>query len=308
MSIVVVGDVGIDQTILTRTDDGPDEKRVATDTRWSLGGTAANAAAQVHRLGGVGLRLVAALGNDHVGGWARAMVAESGLPDGELTIRPGRTLSATILLRGSHREVIVDHGVSGEVRVDAGSIETGDLVYLTSTPGATVELVGAGIGAQLVVGVEHWMLEDPDLVAALDAVQLIVTNEAGGEAWRARSADSTVTLVETRGDLGARLWRGGVLVEDVAALPVPEVVDATGAGDAFAGALVHSLARGLELRDALIRAVAAGAVATGGSAPRVHWPTRPHLPPHSRLRPPTGWRSCRPSPATSSRTKQSRRR
>jgi ribokinase len=43
------------------------------------------------------------------------------------------------------------------------------------------------------------------------------------------------------------------------AAPVVEVVDTTGAGDAFLGALALALARGSDLRTAVSQAVAAGA-------------------------------------------------
>jgi ribokinase len=49
---------------------------------------------------------------------------------------------------------------------------------------------------------------------------------------------------------------GGV---GLVAAPVVEVVDTTGAGDAFLGALALALARGSDLRTAVSQAVAAGA-------------------------------------------------
>jgi sugar/nucleoside kinase (ribokinase family) len=51
--------------------------------------------------------------------------------------------------------------------------------------------------------------------------------------------------------------------------PAVEPVDPTGAGDAFDGVLLASLARGAAHEDALGRACAAGAAAAAGTAP---WP------------------------------------
>ena len=58
----------------------------------------------------------------------------------------------------------------------------------------------------------------------------------------------------------------GVLVGDhfVPAAPVPAIVDATGAGDAFAGTLAARLALGAELLDAVGDGVAAAARSLGG--------------------------------------------
>jgi ribokinase len=47
----------------------------------------------------------------------------------------------------------------------------------------------------------------------------------------------------------------------VSARPVDEVVDTTGAGDAFAGALAAALAGGASLEDAVRAGLAAGALA-----------------------------------------------
>jgi ribokinase len=65
--------------------------------------------------------------------------------------------------------------------------------------------------------------------------------------------------VITIGEDGAVLADG----ESVEHLPAPEVdvVDTTGAGDAFVGALATQIARGASLREAVAYAVRAGAAA-----------------------------------------------
>jgi sugar/nucleoside kinase (ribokinase family) len=55
----------------------------------------------------------------------------------------------------------------------------------------------------------------------------------------------------------------------VAADPVEEVVDPTGAGDAFDGVLLAHLARGATLQDALKHACSAGAAAASSAE---SWP------------------------------------
>ena len=67
------------------------------------------------------------------------------------------------------------------------------------------------------------------------------------------------TVVLTRGPRGASIVTSGG-VEHVDAFPV-EVVDSTGAGDAFTGTLATALAQGLPLREAVRRACGAGALA-----------------------------------------------
>ncbi|MCV5591312.1 PfkB family carbohydrate kinase, partial [Escherichia coli] len=66
-------------------------------------------------------------------------------------------------------------------------------------------------------------------------------------------------LVLTEGKEGAVAIHGDEQIR-VAARPV-SVVDTTGAGDAFAGGLIHGLARGMAIKDALQCAVDWGAFA-----------------------------------------------
>jgi ribokinase len=68
------------------------------------------------------------------------------------------------------------------------------------------------------------------------------------------------TVVVTLGAQGALLVRDG----DALHIPAPsvKVVDTTGAGDAFCGALAAGLARGISIEEAMLQAVHAGAIST----------------------------------------------
>lgn len=86
-------------------------------------------------------------------------------------------------------------------------------------------------------------------------------------------------LVLTEGKAGAVAIHGEEQIR-VAARPV-SVVDTTGAGDAFAGGLIHGLARGMAIQDALQCAVDWGAfaVASESSIPSTalkNWLKQPH--------------------------------
>lgn len=80
-------------------------------------------------------------------------------------------------------------------------------------------------------------------------------------------AIAAVRRLGRHGSTVVTLGRGGALIVeggDYHHVPAPEVdaIDPTGAGDAFCGALAHSLARGLDLGAAVECAVIAGAIAT----------------------------------------------
>jgi ribokinase len=76
------------------------------------------------------------------------------------------------------------------------------------------------------------------------------------------------------------LGADGILVktpsreQHVAALPAPRVVDTTGAGDAFVGALAVALAEGQDLIDAIRFAAAAGSLKVGKPGAAVAMPRR----------------------------------
>ena len=62
---------------------------------------------------------------------------------------------------------------------------------------------------------------------------------------------------------------------DAVVLPAPpvEVVDTTGAGDAFCGAIAEALARGVTIDEATARAVHAGSLATTRQGAQPSLPT-----------------------------------
>jgi ribokinase len=110
------------------------------------------------------------------------------------------------------------------------------------------------------------MLRGLDLLVAnaQEAGQLLETNvvSMGGARRAAMRAGSlgVGSFIVTMGAEGSVVYTQGT-VEDVRAHSV-ETVDATGAGDAFVGALAASLARRLRIKDAAPIAAAAAAVAT----------------------------------------------
>jgi len=74
-------------------------------------------------------------------------------------------------------------------------------------------------------------------------------------------------VVITRGAQGARIHRAGVAVVDIPAFEV-DVVDTTGAGDAFSAALTGWLASGASLEESVEVAAAAGAITVRASGAR----------------------------------------
>jgi len=105
-------------------------------------------------------------------------------------------------------------------------------------------------GALVVVNLAPFVDLPDDVLAAAHAV---VVNEAEAARLGPRPG---LSLVVTRGASGAS-WDG--IEQPAVGVPEADVVDTTGAGDAFCGALAAALAGGRDQAEALAAAVAAGA-------------------------------------------------
>ncbi|MGC5076616.1 carbohydrate kinase family protein [Agrococcus sp. DT81.2] len=260
-AIVVIGDAALDRTIEIDPASAADEKRTVTNSRVELGGTGANIATQARRLGAA-VELASTVGDDDEGSIIVQHLRAAGVGVRLVRSLPGASTRATIVL-DDPRRVYVEPGVAGAVDVGPADLGQADLIVVSYAPALVPRLVAAGLGDRLMVGVEHWMVGDVALRAALLHVRWIVTNAEGRRALQAAGDLPRIraTVVATDGARLVRAFSGG---EEVAAVEPPRVVavDPTGAGDAFAGTLAHALAARTPLHLALRRASTAGALAT----------------------------------------------
>jgi ribokinase len=164
---------------------------------------------------------------------------------------------------GAQRHLLVDRGVADDVDIPPADALAAYRAVYVSNPHAVLSKLQTTNGATLIIGVEHQMcpaLSDADLARA----DVLITNEAGWNALRHRIIH--VPTVVTAGDRGAILYQPEQPPAVIAAAKV-EVCDASGAGDAFAGALTSYLSIGLDLPSSVERAnlIASLAVATHGA-------------------------------------------
>lgn len=138
-------------------------------------------------------------------------------------------------------------------------------VALSIDPNIRTELM-ADVGyldtVRHLIGVARYVLPS-------DADAALLWPGAGFADWAGSLPARVVAL--KRGEKGALAMANGVLT-DRAAFPVT-VVDPTGAGDCFCGTFVSLLATGMQVEDALTRAVVAGALAVGMLGPMEGNPT-----------------------------------
>jgi ribokinase len=243
------------------------------------GGKGSNQAIQVARAGGRA-RLLTAVGDDGFGRDALDLWAAEGV-DASAVLRGAEhaTGAAMILLEADGENRIIVFPGANE-RLDAAVVEAVALqdatVMLTQ-----LEIPGEAAGAALRVGRAAGLttILNPAPVRALpDAVladaDIVTPNESEARVLTGRAPGAEVDELELCAELRARGVgtvvmtlgaRGALIAGDGAPVRVPaptvEVVDTTGAGDAFAGTLAAALAGGATLRAGVERAVVAGALA-----------------------------------------------
>ncbi len=258
--LLVVGDIALDYYLEVSPEPWADEKTTALQALRMVGGTGANAAAAAARLGS-SVSLVAFVGDDPGGTWLRDKMVLQGIEVSGIKVAAGNSTQATIIMDGSTRRVIVDRGVlDGPIPLDPSMIPNEATVYACASPTAITQLIAAGFGSRMVVGIEAWMLAVPQLLDALAKVRLVITNSAGWAAFDNALSESVV-VVETRGEYGSVIHQLDGSVETIDAFDV-DAVDTTGAGDCFAGALCHYLLDGQTITEACVLASIAAGLST----------------------------------------------
>lgn len=257
--VVVVGSLNIDLVTSVERHPRPGETVLGEGLHRYAGGKGGNQAVAAAEAG-ASVAMVGAVGDDD-GGQAylrrleargvdvRAVRTSAGHASGQAWI----TVDA-----GGENAIVVIPGANSVVSVpDLSGLGAGDVLLMQlEIPLATV--AGAAraahaVGARVVINAAPYAALPPDVAELAD----LVVNEH--EALLL--ADSGVlpgSLLVTFGAAGCN-WDGERF--EGAPVPVDEVIDTTGAGDAFCGALAAALADGADRASAVGRASLAGAAA-----------------------------------------------
>lgn len=271
MSLVVLGDVMVDVVVRV---DGPVARGSDTPARVSFagGGSGANVAAWAASIG-MPVALVCRVGDDE-----RGRVAVDELLAVGVEVHVGRhpdlaTGTCVVLVDESgERTMFPDPGANDTpALVPDGLLRPGShlhvigytLVRPGARPGALAAIDRArAAGVTISLDPSSWALVRPGVFPDVD---LLLPNEDEARVLEPLEAPEVVTKLGAR---GAR-WTDGRTTVDVPAERV-DVVDTTGAGDAFAAGLLAARLGGAGPREALEAAcrLAARAVTQVGARPR----------------------------------------
>jgi ribokinase len=262
IDVVVIGSINVD--LVTRVEHyaRPGETVLGSSITRLAGGKGANQALAAVRAG-ARTRLIACVGEDADGaalvhGLALRCVDVSRVrrsqsaPTGTAVIAVDGTGESTIVVvAGANSELSV-----ADVDLAGAAVVLLQLEIPLSVVSAAVRRAGAE-GVRVVLNPSPYAELPEDVIATADPV---IANEHEREALRVQPR----SLVTTLGAKGARWETASGEVIEVKAPEVDTVVDATGAGDAFAGTLAAALAAGRSEWAALEAAVAAGSEAVTG--------------------------------------------
>ena len=285
--VVVVGSVNVDLTIRLARIPRPGETIAGGTLSWSYGGKGGNQAAAAARLGAT-TTLIGMTGDDAPGVESRMDLRGFGVGiEGSLGYSPSPTGTAAILLNDDGENAIAvasgaNHDLTGEFVADAmGALDAGPAVVLTNFEVPDDAIVAAAEIARQ----RQWPLvlnpapARPVPDAVIQSVFAVTPNE---EELRAMGpvdrllADGADNVVVTLGSRGADLHRSTEAKVHVDPYPV-EVVDTTGAGDAFNGALAWAFAGGRTFEDSVRLANGAGALACRAVGARASLPDASEL-------------------------------
>ena len=263
LDVVVVGSANLDLVAATERHPSPGETVLGHGYDEFPGGKGLNQAVAAARSGAT-VAFVGAVGNDAAGERLRGVLEADAIDAdrlGHVDLPTGRAM--IVVDDAGENSIVVIPGANGAVEL-AGELPTSRIVLCQlETPLPVVERaleLGRTAGARTILN----PAPAHSLPAALLGLADVITpNEhevdrlGGPEALLAAGCG---TVVVTLGGDGAAIHTRDETVH-VRAFDV-DVVDTTGAGDAFNGALACRLAAGDELPRAVRWAAAAGALAT----------------------------------------------
>jgi len=259
--VVVVGSLNVDLVTHVERHPKPGETVRGSGLERLAGGKGANQAVAASAEG-ASVAMVGCVGSDEAGSAYVARLLALGVDVSAVRVQPGCPTGHALITvdEAGENSIVVVAGANAAVALEdlevLGSVGPGDVVLLQlEVPLAVVAAAARRAstrGARVILNLAPYAALPPDVVALADP---LVVNEH--EALLLADSEALpASVVVTFGAAGAA-WDGDQLTGPE--VEGPEVLDTTGAGDAFCGALSAALVAGAGRREALQAALAAGA-------------------------------------------------
>ncbi len=278
--LLVLGSANADLVVEVGRRPAGGETVLGGDTVVLPGGKGANTAVAAARVG-ASVALVGAVGGDGYGSLLRESLESSGVDTSlvKTSARPTGIAYITVTPDGEN-SIVVSPGANADVsKSDVDGLSFDGTSVLTCSLEVPLETVIHAIDVAARAGVRTVLNLSPvaDLPAeTLRQLTVLIVNEheaaqlASG--WRELLDLGPASAIVTLGSRGAAVVEKSGVVE-VPAVEVSEVVDTTGAGDAFAGAVSARLADGDDIVQAARYAVKVAALSVTKAGAQPSYPT-----------------------------------
>lgn len=288
--LIVLGSANRDYTVVVERHPLPGETVLGSDLATGTGGKGANQAAAAARAGGHPV-FVSAVGSDASGDAILEDLTAAGVDVAHVVRCDAPTGVALITVSASgENSIVVAAGANARLTAAATAATIAEIAPAGAVLLAQLEIpvpvvaaaadANARAGGRLVLNLSPITSVPSRMLALADP---LIVNESEASDLANSTIDSPVDaeivakrLAQTSRSVVLTLGGDGVVFADASgsghlAAARVTVVDTTGAGDAFAGALAAALATGATLRDAVAAGSAAGAAAVqylGAQPPR----------------------------------------
>lgn len=259
--VLVLGSLNVDLVTHVERHPAPGETVLGEGLARLAGGKGANQAVAA-AAAGADVAMVGAVGDDDAGRAYVERLRGLGIDTDAVAVLPDEPTGTAMIVVDSAGEnsIVVAAGANGSVGDHAlavvGSAFPGDvlLVQLEVPMGTVAEAcrLAAKRGVRVVLNAAPYSVLPTEV---LGLAEPLIVNEHEAR-MLAETSGLPSSLLVTFGASGAD-WDG--LRLPAVDVPVDEVVDTTGAGDAFCGALAAALSRGEDRESALRAALVAGA-------------------------------------------------
>ncbi|SFE21128.1 ribokinase [Lentibacillus persicus] len=279
-NVCIVGSINMDLTVTTDKMPMQGETVLGQDFFTNPGGKGANQAVAAARMG-ANVKFIGAVGDDPFGKTLLTNFTNENIrTEGIEIVRDASTGTATIILSENDNRIIVASGANQSVTPDhvrkhRNLIITSDLVLLQlevplETIVATMEIAKANNVPVILNPAPYQPLPEEILKAAA----YLTPNEIELASMKASPLFTSIKdkLIVTRGDKGVSFAEHGI-EREISGHSV-QVIDTTGAGDTFNGALAAELAGGTELADAVTAANAAAAISVSKTGAQAGMPVK----------------------------------
>jgi ribokinase len=272
MRITVVGSINVDMVATAPSLPRAGETVTGAVLARHPGGKGANQALAARRLGAK-VALIGAVGEGPLSDEALVLLEEAGVDLTGVGSADGTPTGVALIAvdPSGENQIVVASGANDQVRPEHLPARIEDpLIVQLELP---VETVEAAVGRATGFVCANLAPARPVSEALLRRCDLIVVNETEAAFYGDALHSGGGQVVITRGAEGASLYKRGAVLAEVGA-PLVEAVDATGAGDAFVGAITVALLEGQPIDAALRFACAAGALAATVAGAQPSLPTR----------------------------------